>query len=216
MSSNPRDFTLETSDLCCSRGDRRLISDLSFSLRSGEALHIKGHNGSGKTTLLRTLAGLLVAESGEIRWNGHNARQIRQEFQSELLYLGHLNGLKGDLTAVENLRFDAALHGKPLDVDRAWQIFDSIGLRGYEDLPTKYLSQGQKRRVALARLWVSEAALWILDEPFSALDVDAVEALQGVIRQHVEHGGMVIITTHQDVSFTSQEAKVLTIGASDA
>ena len=156
MSSNPRDFTLETSDLCCSRGDRRLISDLSFSLRSGEALHLKGHNGSGKTTLLRTLAGLLVAESGEILWNGNNARQIRQEFQSELLYLGHLNGLKGDLTAVENLRFDAALHGKPLDEDRAWQIFNSIGLRGYEDLPTKYLSQGQKRRVALARLWVSK------------------------------------------------------------
>ncbi len=203
---------LEISDLCGMRGDRLLFEHLNFSLRSGELLHLKGHNGSGKTTLLRILAGLLRAESGEIRWNGDPIRQVRQEYHAELLHLGHLNGLKGDLSAVENLRIDTAIRGQRLHEDQAWQVLTDIGLRGHEDLPTKYLSQGQKRRVALARLWFSQVALWILDEPFSALDVAAVEELQAVIRRHLERGGMVIVTTHQEVELTSGEVQTLVLG----
>jgi heme exporter protein A len=198
------------------RGDRRLFEDLSFSLRSGQLLHLKGHNGSGKTTLLRILAGLLHAEAGGIAWNGESIQRARQEYHAELLYLGHLNGLKGDLSAVENLRIDAAIRGNALGEEEAWQVLGDIGLRGHEDLPSKYLSQGQKRRVALARLWVSRAALWILDEPFSALDVAAVDELQAVIRRHLERSGMVIVTTHQEVALTSGEVQTLMLGETDA
>lgn len=198
------------------RGDRRLFDGLSFSLQSGQLLYLKGHNGSGKTTLLRTLAGLLHAEEGEIRWNGNPLRRARQEYHADLLYLGHLNGLKGDLSAVENLRIDAALRGTPMDESQAWQTLADVGLRGHEDLPSKYLSQGQKRRVALARLWPNRSALWILDEPFSALDIASVGALQGVIRGHLERGGMAILTTHQEVPLTSGEVLCLDLGASNA
>jgi len=203
---------LEVSGLCGMRGDRELFSDLNFSLRNGQLLHLKGHNGSGKTTLMRILAGLLHSEDGEIRWNGEQITKARQEYHEELLYLGHLNGLKGDLSAVENLRIDAAITGQSLSEEQAWQVLSDIGLRGHEDLPTKYLSQGQKRRVALARLWFSRKKLWILDEPFSALDVAAVDDLQGVIRRHLGAGGMVIVTTHQEVALTSGEVYTLELG----
>ena len=207
---------LHVAGLACQRGDRRLFDGLDFSLQSGELLYLRGHNGSGKTTLLRTLAGLLQAEDGEIRWNGEAIHKVRQEFHAELLYLGHLNGLKGDLSAVENLRIDSALRGQPMSEQDAWQVLSDIGLRGHEDLPTRYLSQGQKRRVALARLWFNRAALWILDEPFSALDVAAVDTLQQVIRAHLERGGMVILTTHQEVELTAGQAQTLELGAANA
>jgi heme exporter protein A len=203
---------LEVSGLCGMRGDRELFSGLNFSLRNGQLLHLKGHNGSGKTTLMRILAGLLHSEDGEIRWNGEQINKARQEYHEELLYLGHLNGLKGDLSAVENLRIDAAITGQSLSEEQAWQVLNDIGLRGHEDLPTKYLSQGQKRRVALARLWFSRKKLWILDEPFSALDVAAVDDLQAVIRRHLGAGGMVIVTTHQEVALTSGEVYTLELG----
>lgn len=207
---------LEVSDLGGMRGDRRLFDKLHFSLGGGDLLHLKGHNGSGKTTLLRILAGLLHAESGEIRWNGRSIRRARQEYHANLLYLGHLNGLKGDLSAIENLRIDAAIRGQSLGLEKAWQVLTDIGLRGHEDLPTKHLSQGQKRRVALARLWISQAALWILDEPFSALDVAAVDELQEIIRRHLERGGMAIVTTHQAVELTSGEVQTLELGKGHA
>lgn len=191
------------------RGDRLLFEAVDFSLQNGQLLHLKGRNGSGKTTMMRILAGLLHAERGDILWNGESIKKARQTFHAELLYLGHLNGLKGDLSAVENLRTDAAISGQNLDEKQAWQVLTDIGLRGHEDLPTKYLSQGQKRRVALARLWFSRAALWILDEPFSALDVAAVDELQAVIRRHLESAGMVIVTTHQEVALTSGQVRTL-------
>jgi heme exporter protein A len=207
---------LEVSDLCCMRGDRRLFSNLSFSLQSGQLLYLKGHNGSGKTTLLRTLAGLLLQEHGEIRWNGQSTLKNRGEYHANLLYLGHLNGLKGDLSAVENLRIDSAIRGGAMDENDAWQTLSDIGLRGHEDLPSKYLSQGQKRRVALARLWQNRSALWILDEPFSALDVASVETLQAVIREHLQRGGMAIVTTHQEVPLTSGEVLNVDLGDGNA
>lgn len=207
---------LQIDGLSCVRGDRTLFCDLSFGIGGGELLHLKGHNGSGKTTLLRALAGLLLPESGEIRWQGRNIRSLREEYSRHLLYLGHLNGIKGDLTAIENLRISSVLDGFELSDRRAWQVLAEIGLRGHEDLPTKHLSQGQKRRVALARLLVNEAALWILDEPFTALDVDAVQLLQEVIHAHVQNGGAAVVTTHQEVAMIGEHTRTVVLGARDA
>ncbi|MCG6966887.1 MAG: cytochrome c biogenesis heme-transporting ATPase CcmA [Chromatiaceae bacterium] len=207
--------SLQIQALCCVRGDRVLFRDLSFAVQGGELLHLKGHNGSGKTTLLRALAGLLLPESGEVRWAGQNIRSLREEYSRHLLYLGHLNGIKGDLTAVENLRISSVLDGLQLSEKRAWEVLGEIGLKGHEDLPSKHLSQGQKRRVALARLLVNRARVWILDEPFTALDVDAVQLLQEVIRQHVANGGVAIITTHQEVAMIGEHTRTISLGRAD-
>jgi heme exporter protein A len=212
MAHGTLDSALQIEALSCTRGDRVLFRDLSFAVNGGEMLHLKGHNGSGKTTLLRALAGLLLPESGEIRWDGKNIRSLREEYSRHLLYLGHLNGIKGDLTAAENLRIAATLDGFVLSETRAWELLSEIGLRGYEDLPTKHLSQGQKRRVALARLLANEARIWILDEPFTALDVAAVQMLQDVIHRHVENGGIAIITTHQEVAMLGEQTRTITLG----
>lgn len=212
----PADPELQIDALCCVRGDRELFRDLSFAVRAGELLHVKGRNGSGKTTLLRALAGLLRPESGAIRWRGENIRALREDYSRHLLYLGHLNGIKGDLTAVENLRISAILDGFELDEARAWQVLREFGLRGHEDLPSKHLSQGQKRRVALARLLANDAAVWVLDEPFTALDVAAVEMLQGLIRRHVTGGGIAVVTTHQEVAMLDRHTRTVTLGQAHA
>jgi heme exporter protein A len=208
--SAPDKLTVDA--LSCVRGDRLLFRDLTFALSAGSLLHLKGHNGSGKTTLLRALANLLMPESGQILWDGEPIRKLREDYTRHLLYLGHLNGIKGDLTAVENLRIAATLDGHRLDEQRAWQILADIGLRGHEDLPTKYLSQGQKRRVALARLFANDAQLWILDEPFTALDVAAVDLLQQLIGRHVENGGIAILTTHQAVDMIDAQTRCIELG----
>ena len=203
---------LEARQLECTRGDRRLFTGLEFSLGDGELLYLHGHNGSGKTTLLRTVCGLIVPSAGEVRWRGKPIRRQRDEFAAEVVYIGHKNGIKDDLTAIENLRVAAALDGLSLDSAQAVEALARLGLRGHDDLPTRVLSQGQKRRVALARLLVSTAPLWILDEPFTALDTAAVTLLQEVIREHVAAGGMVMLTTHQEVALTSGEVKRLKLG----
>lgn len=216
MTSGTDQPALQIDALCCARGDRVLFRDLSFAVDGGELLHLKGRNGTGKTTLLRALAGLLLPENGEIRWRGKNIRRLREEYARHLLYLGHLNGIKGDLTAVENLRIAAILDGFDLSEARTWEILAEIGLRGHEDLPTKHLSQGQKRRVALARLLANDAPVWILDEPFTALDVAAVQLLQDVIHRHVDDGGMAIVTTHQEVAMIGANTRTIELGRSDA
>ncbi|MCP3666171.1 MAG: cytochrome c biogenesis heme-transporting ATPase CcmA [Gammaproteobacteria bacterium] len=203
---------LEVVDLECTRGDRRLFSGLSFSLQPGELLHLHGHNGSGKTTLMRTVCGLIQPTAGEIQWNGVNARKQQDEFCRDMLFAGHKNGIKDDLDGVENLRIAATLNGVSISENQALDALDKLGLRGHEELPTRVLSQGQKRRVALAQLLVTDAKLWILDEPFTALDKAAVEFLQSVIRDHVANDGMVILTTHQEVSLTQGQVKQLQLG----
>jgi heme exporter protein A len=208
--------SLQISKLCCTRGDRQLFDGLAFTLRNGELLHLAGHNGSGKTTLMRTVAGLLSATHGEILWDSKPIHRSRSSYQAELCYLGHLNSLKGDLNAVENLRIHFAICGEALEENKIWQTLREIGLKGHEDIPGKYLSQGQKRRVALARLWLTKATLWILDEPFSALDVAAVAQLQSRIREHLTQGGMVILTTHQKVELLSDNLQTLTLGQQHA
>ena len=206
---------LEVNNLECIRGDRRLFTALELRLSDGELLHLHGHNGSGKTTLLRTLCGLVQPSMGNILWMGEDIRDQREAFNEQSIYLGHLGGVKGELTAVENLSILALLDGCECTEEAAWTALAQMGLRGHEDIPTKFLSQGQKRRVALARLLLTQARLWVLDEPFTALDKGAVEMLQGVIQLHVEGGGMVILTTHQEVRLTRGEVRLLQLGVGD-
>ena len=202
---------LEAQNLQCTRGERELFSNLSFELESNQLMMLEGRNGSGKTTLLRTLCGLYLADEGEVLWNGESIKKQDEAFRRELLYLGHSNGIKVDLTSLENLRINCLLADEPVSDDKLIAALETIGLFAFEDFPCSQLSQGQKRRVALARLLISQAKLWILDEPFVALDVDAVELLQSIIATHVDSGGMVILTTHQEVPLTTGEIKRLSL-----
>jgi heme exporter protein A len=203
---------LEVAALSCRRGDRELFTDLSFTASPESLLHVRGRNGSGKTTLLRALCGLLQPDSGEIRWRGERIRDLAEDYNRDLLYFGHLNGIKADLTGLENLRIAATLDQDPAPESEIVSALERIGLAGFEDLPTRMLSQGQKKRVALARLILSKAPLWILDEPFTALDADAVDQLQTLIAEQVAGGGTVVLTTHQEVALTSGEIQRLTLG----
>ena len=192
------------SNLSCSRGDRRLFSGVSFALRPGEWLHLEGDNGVGKTSLLRLACGLSAIEDGEICWNGLSVANNADEFRANLAYLGHQLALKEDLSSLENLATDAAIAGRPLSAAQAKTALAHLGLKGREHLPVRVLSQGQKRRTALARLWVSTAKLWILDEPFVALDTVAQAVLSEVINAHLGKQGMVLFTSHQAVSLAGQ------------
>ena len=174
-------------------------------------LYVRGENGSGKTSLLRILCGLMSPAEGDILWNGENVKKLGEEYNKDLLYLGHRPGIKADMTAVENLQIACSLAGHPITEDQAWDALGKIGLKGREDLPTKVLSQGQQRRVTLARLLASQAKLWILDEPFTALDVKAVAQLQDVLAGHLDKDGMIIITTHQDFQVSSGTQRELSM-----
>ncbi len=196
---------LEVSNLACSRGDHRLFSGLSFSLHPGQIMQVQGENGSGKTSLLRTLCGFMMPDEGDIVWNGGNIRELEEEYYADMLYLGHLNAIKDELSALENLRISTGLAGAQLDEKDAIIALRRLGLKGRERLPTKVLSQGQRRRVALARLLVSDAKIWVLDEPLAALDVAAVALIQEVIAEHLARQGMVIFTTHQPLLVEGME-----------
>lgn len=202
---------LEVSNLACSRGDHRLFCGLSFSLKPGQIMQLQGGNGSGKTTLLRALCGFMMPDEGEVRWRNENIRHLGEDYCSEILYLGHLNAIKDELSAVENLCISAGLSGFVLKENDAIAALRHMGLRGREALPAKVLSQGQRRRVALARLIVSDAKLWILDEPLTALDVGAVALIQELIAEHLENQGMVIFTTHQPFRVAGMEMHSLSL-----
>lgn len=196
---------LEARHLECTRGERRLFRDLSFRLGRGQLLRVAGANGSGKTSLLRIMCGLLAPSAGELRWQGRPIRAEREEYCRNLVFIGHLNALKDDLTALENLRFALALGGMRADRQHTLVGLDRFGVAHCAELPAKVLSQGQRRRVALARLALSPAVpLWILDEPFSALDVGAVAELEGLLAAHIASGGMVVLTTHQEVQVVTR------------
>jgi heme exporter protein A len=192
------------SNLSCSKGDKRLFSGVSFTLQPGQWLHLEGDNGVGKTSLLRLACGLSALENGEITWNHQAVSKDPQTFRANLAYLGHQLALKDDLSPLENLQTDAAIVGRQLTASDAKQALAQMGLRGRENLPVRVLSQGQKRRTALARLLVSSAKLWVLDEPFVALDTMAQNALSEVINAHLAKQGMVLLTSHQAVSLGGQ------------
>lgn len=204
---------LEVRELECVRGDHRLFKGLNFTLQPGELLHLRGKNGAGKTSLLRTLCGLTAPADGDVLWKGENIRSLRDEYNRGLTYLGHLNGIKGELSALENLQISSSLSGAKIFENQILDALKQIGLGGREDLPTKVLSQGQKRRVALARLLITKAVLWVLDEPFTALDVHAVDLLKGLIAKHIKEGGMAILTTHQHVEIDVGVLKEIDLSA---
>lgn len=198
-------MTLVVQNLQCIRGDKELFSELSFALKSKQLMRIEGQNGTGKTTLLRALCGLYQPDQGDVLWKDIPIKKQDEAYLKELFYLGHNNAIKADLNALENLGINTALAGDKYSEKTLLQALDDIGLFGSEYKPSAQLSQGQKRRVALAGLLLSKAKLWILDEPFVALDGFAVKLLQDVIAKHVENGGIVILTTHQEVPLISGE-----------
>ena len=194
---------LQGISLACVRGDRELFRDINFSLEAGGLMQVRGPNGSGKTSLLRMLCGLSNPAAGEILWNGAAIRSLNGDYFAAMTYIGHLSGTKDDLTVIENLRISSALAGFEINDTQASEALGYMGLGGREVLPVKVLSQGQRRRVALARLLVCKTSLWILDEPLVALDVLAVKLIQELLERHLKQGGMVVMTTHQEIDLTA-------------
>jgi heme exporter protein A len=197
MRTSDESLLLEGAQLACRRGEQSLFEGLDLRVASGECLHVRGANGAGKTSLLRQVAGLSTPTAGEVRWNATAIGACRDAYRSALVYVGHAAGTKGELSALENLRFAAALDGVELDEDDAAAALDRVGLGGREDLPVRDMSQGQRRRVALSRLVWRKAPLWVLDEPLTALDAPAVDLLGALLQSHVDQGGLVVMTSHQ-------------------
>lgn len=191
---------LHAESLACERGGRLLFKTLGFTLEAGTLLRVAGPNGSGKTSLLRILCALSRPAAGTVSWNGEDAHRLAEDYTRRLAYLGHLPGLKEDLTARENLRFALGLLGIVAAESALGEALGRLGLGGREDIPTRFLSQGQKRRAALARLALADSiALWILDEPLAALDTEAIRAVVDLIAAHLARDGLVVLTTHQDL-----------------
>jgi heme exporter protein A len=189
---------LEADALQCERAERILFDRLSFRVEAGQCLHIVGENGAGKTSLLRILCGLLKPTAGEVRWRGRSIVAARDEFGADLRYVGHLSGVKEELTASENLQTWAAMAGLRTDPAAIFDALRHLSIERFAAVPAGHLSQGQKRRVGLARLSLAgQAHVWILDEPFNALDRKGVDTLNGLIARRVASGGAVILTTHQ-------------------
>lgn len=198
--------------LAAVRGDRRLFAGLEFALDAGELLYVNGPNGSGKTTLLRMICGLVAPAEGAILWHGEDIRAVGDAYCADMAYLGHLPGVKDELSGLENLRINCRLAGRDPSGAELAQALREMGLDGLEDLPAKVLSQGQRRRVGLARLLLSRARLWVLDEPYVALDRAAVELLQAQIRGHLARGGLAVLTTHQQVEMDAGTTRELRLG----
>ena len=192
---------LELQDLSCTRGDRELFSGLGARLGASQWLCVRGDNGAGKTSLLRMVCGLMLPARGAVLWRSEPITRLREEFSRELLYLGHAAALKNDLSAIENLQTAGALGGRVPSLDEAAAALGAAGLGAQLDLPARVLSQGQRRRVALARLALpAPAVLWVLDEPFNALDTGACAWLTGLLNRHLKRGGVAVLTSHQSVA----------------
>lgn len=206
------DLILSVHDLACARGERLLFKGMNFSLKAGALLLVQGGNGQGKTSLLRLLTGLARPEAGEVRWCGEQIGRVSEVYHAAMCYLGHANGVKDDLDPLENLRFSDGLHGRVFDRSRAVATLEQLGLTRCLDLPCRVLSFGQRRRVALAALLLAGATLWILDEPLTGLDVHAVALMEGLIREHLKSGGMVVATTHQALNLEGISVQRLLVG----
>jgi len=199
---------LEAVDLECRRGARLLFRALAFELRPGELLRVAGENGSGKTTLLKILAGLLVPDAGEVRWGGAPIRALGEEYARQVAFVGHAAGLKDELSAAENLSAACAIAGAPASGGAIADALARFGLAA-DAVPVRRLSQGQRRRAALARLLLSPAPLWLLDEPFAALDAAAGRVAAELIARHVSAGGAVAYSTHQEADIPGAAQRVL-------
>ncbi|MFN2532296.1 MAG: cytochrome c biogenesis heme-transporting ATPase CcmA [Pyrinomonadaceae bacterium] len=194
---------LQAVNLGCVRGDRRLFGGANFSLTPGGLVQVTGPNGSGKTSLLRIMGGLLDPAEGEIRWGGANIRSLGEEYFTHVTYLGHRHGVKDEFSALENLRISNALNGIEITEEAARLILIKMGLAGRERLPSRLLSEGQRRRVALARLVVCKTTLWLLDEVMTSLDKAAIGLVRSLIEEHLSGGGMAMVATHQELELSA-------------
>ncbi len=194
--------------LRCERGGRLLFENLDFTVNSGQAMIIQGSNGAGKTSLLRIITGLSQPAEGEVLWNSTNIENFAEEYQEQLLYIGHLAAVKRELTVRENLSL----------LKRFWpaegtmsvpELAEQVGLRKRLSVHCSRLSAGQQRRVSLARLFISTQKLWILDEPLTALDVDFIEVIEKCLQQHLKNGGLAILTTHRGIELGDQHSFAL-------
>lgn len=194
---------LEVIDLDCVRGGRALFSKLNLTVGPGTLLQIQGPNGSGKTTLLRMVCGLMDPDDGEVRWQGKNIRALGEDYSSALTYLGHRNGVKEELSPLENLRISNGLSGINLSREQAKDALQQLGLMDREDVPTRFLSEGQRRRSALTRLMTAGAKLWVLDEVLASLDAAAVVLVRSLIEGHLSKDGIAIVATHQELQISA-------------
>ncbi len=200
---------LEVSKLGCVRGDRKLFGGLDLSLSPGTFLQVTGPNGSGKTSLLRILCRLLEPAEGTIKWQGEDIRSLGEDYFTAVTYMGHRHGVKDELSAIENLRISNALNGVVVSVERAESVLERMGLAGRESLPARLLSEGQRRRVALARLLTCNTKLWLLDEVLTSLDKGAVALIRSLIEEHLAGGGIAIVATHQDLALATGSSRRL-------
>jgi heme exporter protein A len=191
------------------RGDRRLFRGIDFAASPGTFVQLTGPNGSGKTSLLRILCGLLAPAEGEVKWNGANIRTLAEEYFTSVTYLGHRHGVKDELSAVENLCISNALNGREISKKRARSVLEQMGLAGRELLPARLLSEGQRRRLALARLLVCDTKLWLLDEVLTSLDKSAVVLIRSLIENHLADGGIALVATHQELELSAGRTKRL-------
>jgi heme exporter protein A len=200
---------LEAINLTCVRGTRRLFQNLSFTVAAGELIELRGPNGSGKTSLLRILCGLAAPAAGDILWEGENIRSLGEEYHRSVAYLGHQNGVKDELSVIENLRISSAVAGNALKTTEAKEIMARVGLTQQQNLPARALSAGQRRRLGMTRLLTTDAVLWILDELLTSLDDAAISLSHEFITGHLQNGGMAIVATHQDLNLTHERMKQL-------
>lgn len=212
LAANTESALISASNLTCIREERLLFDQLAFEINAGDIVQVEGPNGSGKTSLLRILAGLSQPYEGEIYYKKQLITQSREEFHQNLLYLGHLPGVKGEMSAEENLNFNLTLHGLHNNADEIEETLSLVNLAGFEDSLASHLSAGQHRRISLARLYKSSAKIWILDEPFTAIDKQGVHSLEQLFKEHIKQGGCVILTTHQDLlTFSPSQVRKITL-----
>ena len=201
---------LHLKSISCTRGYRDLFKDLDFELCPGQMLRVEGKNGSGKTSLLRIMAGLAQPLEGEVLWQGRKIHHAESDYFQNLLFLGHRAAIKFELTPIENLCMAKSLHGSKTENGIEEALYQ-VGLYGFEDVPCAQLSAGQKRRVALAQLFLTQARCWILDEPYTSLDVNAVSMLEDLFAKHLDNGGMLVITSHQPITIPKGEQRKLVL-----
>ncbi len=199
---------LELRGLACTRRDRVLFEGVNLRLSAGEILQVDGANGSGKTSLLRILCGLALPSAGDVLWRGDSIRADRSAYLAELAYIGHNNGVKNELNPLENLRIARSLACTPSTTTPQHALV-RLGLGGFEEVPAHTLSAGQCRRVALARLLLTHARVWILDEPFTALDESGRQVVESILDEHARAGGVTVFTTHQPIRLGNRAAKAL-------